>query len=98
MVRLDVGAHYNDLYADRMIRTSRKPKLWAILLLFALGALSIALSAYTWASSSPEELQEWSPGRGLFLPGWAWIVVGCASGLTLMVASLWAERRRRHWS
>ncbi|PSL37325.1 hypothetical protein CLV49_0932 [Labedella gwakjiensis] len=78
-----------------MATPSRRSRLWAIVFFVALGVAFIAYSSYRWATSDAADLESWSTGRGISLPGWGWIVLGYVCGLALLVFVAWATRWRR---
>ena len=81
-----------------MVKPTRKPKMWAILFFYVFGVPFIAYGPYRWATNTPAELQEWSTGRGIALPGWGWITLSFVVGLTMLAFASWALRWRRRWN
>jgi hypothetical protein len=70
-----------------------KPKKWAIATFFVAGALSIVFAIVRWATQTPGELSQWSVGRGIPLPGWAWNVFLVVLGAALLGFAIWSAVR-----
>jgi len=80
-----------------MVQPTRKPPLWAIAFFALAGAATLTFGIIGFATDNPAELSEWSTGRALSLPGWAWNTLNLILGVFFLSFTVWAYRWRRRF-
>jgi len=80
---------------NNALKPTRRPADWAIIAFYIVGLLLVAYSSHQWVTSSSDDLNDWTSGRTIALPGWLWIALGYVLGIAVLGFASWAERWRR---